>query len=130
MATQRMKQVQVTWVKSLSVTVFAPEDMSDEDIERLAQRTADTIDREWFPPDEWETVLTSVSTVEVSDTERTVETKRNKFGYPCLVVRGRFDNEEACAVSDDRKKMVNMTDAKWWMHLSDEGEPAPEERRA
>lgn len=127
MATQRMKQVQVTWEKTVTVTVFAPEDMSDEDIERLAQRTADSIDREWTPPD-WETVLTSVSTVEVSDTERTVETKRNKFGYPCLVVRGRFSNEEACAVSDDRKKMVNMTDAKWWMHLADE--PAPEERRA
>ena len=119
MGTQRMKQVRVTWEKSLTVTVFAPEDMSDEDIERLARRTSDTLDREWNPP-EWETNLDSVSTVEVPDEERNVEVKRNKYGYPCLVTRGRFNTEEACAVSDDRKKVVTPADAKWWMHLSDE----------
>jgi hypothetical protein len=129
MATQRMKQVQVTWIKTVTATVFAPEDMSEYDIDRLAHRTADSIDKEWFPPDDWDTKLAPVSTIEVPDTERTVETKRNKFGYPCLLVRGRFDNKEACAVSDDRKKIVNMTDAKWWMHLSDEVEPTPEEKR-
>lgn len=119
MGTQRMKQVQVTWERTMTVTVFAPEDMSDEDIERLARRTSDILDREWSTPD-WGTVVDSVSTVEVPDEERTVEVKRNKYGYPCLVTRGRFNTEEACAVSDDRKKVVAPADAKWWMHLSDE----------
>jgi hypothetical protein len=132
MGTQRMKQIRVTWEKSMAVTVFAPEDMSDEDIERLAQRTAYSLDREWNPPD-WETNVGSVNTVEVSDEERTVEVKRNQYGYPCLVARGRFTPDTACAVSDDRQQLVNPTDAKWWMHLSDESTPAknsPVEKRA
>jgi hypothetical protein len=123
MGTQHMKQVWATWKKSMPVTIFAPEDMSDEDIERLARRTSDTLDREWHLP-EWETHLDSVKTVEVPDEERTVETQRNQYGYPCLVARGRFNTEEACAVSDDREEVVNPTDAKWWMHLSDENTPS------
>lgn len=120
MTTQRMKQVQVTWEKSMTVTVFAPEDMSDGDIERLARRTSGSLDREWNPP-EWGTTLDSVSTVEVPAEERTVEVKRNKYGFPCVVARGRFNTPggKECVVSDDRKNLVTPADARWWMHLSD-----------
>jgi hypothetical protein len=116
-----MKQVQATWKKSMTVTFFAPEDMSDEDIANLAQHASDAIDRGFNPP-EWQTSVDSVSTVEVPDEERTVEVARNKYGFPSVVARGRFNAPDRTVevVSDDRMGLVPPAFAKWWALLGDE----------
>ena len=65
----KMKMVMVTWERSVDVLVYAPVDMADEDIRNAAIDTAETIDRDAWDVEDWQTIVGRSREIEVPDTE-------------------------------------------------------------
>jgi hypothetical protein len=86
----KARQAEIVWTKQIKVTVYAPEDMSAEDLRRLARHVSIDGLRDWDEPS-WSTLVGVVRDVE----------------YPVL--------SDAVVVSDTRDDFVCAEDATWWM---------------
>lgn len=117
----KMKMVMVTWERSVDVLVYAPVDMADEDIRNAAIDTAETIDREAWDVDDWQTIVGRTREVEVPDAECAVELAAP--GRWVRVVEGsRLRNHGVMVLNDARDELVNPEDATWWVAPLAEGE--------
>lgn len=116
-----MKKVTVTWERSMTVDVYAPVDMADEDIRIAATETADTIDREAWDVEDWQTIVGRPREVEVPDAECALVPAAP--GRWVRVVEGsRLRGHGVMVVNDDRAEIVNPEDATWWVAPLAEGE--------
>lgn len=117
----KMKMVMVTWERSVDVLVYAPVDMADEDIRNAAIDTAETIDREAWDVDDWQTIVGRTREVEVPDAECAVVPAAP--GRWVRVVEGsRLRNHGVMVLNDARDELVNPEDATWWVAPLAEGE--------
>ena len=112
----KMKQVSVTWEKTVEATVFVPEDMDERAIRHLMEDTAYNIDSEGWDV-EWVTFVTTPEVVEVPDAEcALVEvTSSTGFKYHTPVETGRFSEDTVLVADDAREAVVNPVDATWWL---------------
>jgi hypothetical protein len=110
----KMKKVSVTWERSVTVPVYAPVDMADEDIRNAATDTADTIDREAWDVADWQTSVGHTREVEVPDAECAMELAAP--GRWLRVAEGsRLRGEGVMVMDDTRAEIVNPEDAMWWL---------------
>lgn len=111
-----MKQVSVTWEKTVEATVFVPEDMDERAIRHLMEDTAYNIDSEGWDV-EWVTFVTTPEVVEVPDAEcALVEvTSSTGFKYHTPVDSSRFSEDTVMVADDAREAVVNPVDATWWL---------------
>lgn len=106
----KMKQIYVEFEKKIEVTLWAPEDMTTEDIAKLVQDVADDGLRDWDDP-AWETYVGQIRVEDVSD-ETLKLGEPNKYGFrKCLSDELRT----GLVVSDERDDMVQPEDATWWV---------------
>lgn len=112
----KMKQVSVTWEKTVEATIFVPEDMDERSIRRLVEDTAYNIDSEGWDV-EWVTFATTPEVVEVPDAEcALVEvTSSTGFKYHAPVDSSRFSDDNVMVADDARETVVNPVDATWWI---------------
>jgi hypothetical protein len=118
----KMKQVSVTWEKTVEATVFVPEDMDERTLRRVLNDAAYTIDSEGWNV-EWVALSTTPETVEVPDAECVlVEVASARgFKYHTPVVGSRFSDDAVLVVDDARESIVNPEDATWWLAPSPKG---------
>lgn len=112
----KMKKVNISYTKEVEVTVYAPEDMDDDAIERIAEEQAHRIDTDGWEC-EWETYLhVQKYAVTLPEEERVLTERETPLGYTVLsvVANGIFDRDDALVVSDDGDMLVQPEDAKWW----------------
>jgi hypothetical protein len=111
-----MKQVSVTWEKTVEATVFVPEDMDERTLRRVLNDAAYTIDSEGWDV-EWVAFSTTPETVEVPDAECVlVEVTSSKgFAYHTPIETSRFSDDTVMVVDDARETVVNPVDATWWI---------------
>lgn len=106
----KMKRVFVTFEQTMTVTVYAPADMADAEIEEVAHDLAADGLSGWDAP-EWEASLGGVKEVVLPD-ETLKCGPTNAYGYRrCLVPQFSGD---VVVVNDDRTDFVAPEDASWW----------------
>jgi hypothetical protein len=108
----RMKKLSVTFERTISITVYAPEDMADAEIEDVAHDLAADGLRDW-DPDDWEAQVSASKEVTIPDDVLRCSPP-NAYGYRrCLVPQ--FNADQVVVVNDDRTDFVAPEDAQWWV---------------
>lgn len=113
----KMKQVYIEFEKKIEVTAYVPEDMTKEDIAKLAQDVAWDGLRDWDDPD-WEVYVGQILVEDIAD-ETLKLGEPNKYGYrKCLSPA----LSTGLVVNDSRDDLVQPEDATWWTkHQEEEG---------
>jgi hypothetical protein len=107
----KMKRMFVTFEKSMTVTLYAPPDMGDAEIEELAHDLAANGLRGWDDP-AWDASVSPSKDITIPDADLKCG-PTNAYGYRrCLVPQFQGD---CVVVNDDRTDMVAPEDAQWWV---------------
>jgi len=111
-----MKRVNVTWEKTVQVTLYVPTDMDKHELLAIAEETADSIDRDGWDA-EWETHISRSEDMDLPDAECRFVEKQNRYGHTFrTVVEGsRLASGDVMVLSDERDELVNPEDATWWV---------------
>jgi hypothetical protein len=103
-----MRRFTVTFTREMDVSLLAPEDATEEEIQKIA----DGIDLDDWDPPEWEASVSGGRKVEVPDSECGLGAP-NKYGHRAAVdgALAKID----VVLSDERDDLVCATDASWWV---------------
>jgi hypothetical protein len=112
----KMKRASVEFTKTIDVTVYVPESMTQAEINRIAEDLAFEDMNGWDDPP-WEAFVGRLQTVDVPDADCVLETRPARFGSGTVTRPVRdttFDNENVVVVNDDHTDFVSPIDATWW----------------
>jgi hypothetical protein len=110
---KKMIQTTVTFDRTLSVRVYAPEGTTPEQLREVAARIADDGLDGW-DPDPWVAFVGYCETVEVADKELALGPP-NQYNFRSVVDGSRLKGESTLVLSDDREDIVCPEDARWWL---------------
>lgn len=106
----KMQRTCVRFEKAVEVELVVPEEMTEDEVERLAETVAARGLHGWDDP-EWEATVGRLTTIEVPDGDLKLGPP-NRWDYrACLsptLNQGLVSN-------DTRDDMVNPEDATWWV---------------
>jgi len=109
----KMIRTTVTFDRTLSVVVYAPEGTTPEQLKEIGAQIADDGLDGW-DPDPWEAFVGPCETVEVPVRERTLRAP-NQYGFQRVVEGSRLGRDETLVLSDAGDDLVCAEDARWWM---------------
>ena len=108
----KMKRLSVTFERTLSVVVYAPENMSAEEVEEIAHDLAADGLRDW-DADEWQASVGPAKEITIPDADLR-QGPPNAYGYRrCLAPQ--LSGDSVVVVNDDRTDFVAPEDARWWV---------------
>ena len=109
----KMIRTPVTFDRTVSVQVYAPEGTTPEQLREIAERIADDGLDGW-DPDPWEASVGPSEPVEVLASERTLRPP-NQYGFQRVVEGSRLGRDETLVLSDAGDDLVCAEDARWWV---------------
>ena len=109
----KTRRVRVSFEKTIEITLYAPADMSLDQIEELARDEAASGLRGWDEPD-WEVFVGRGEDIDIPDSE-CAKGPPNKYGFRNIIEGSRLRAEDVLTVSDNREAIVAPEDATWWM---------------
>ena len=111
----KMKKFNITFERSLDVTIIAPEDATEAEIRTIADRLADNeYEMNQWDADPWQAHVGRPVEFEVSDADRTLEPHTNSYGYKRRLLPKHSPLAQIdMALSDERDDLVNIYDATW-----------------
>lgn len=113
----KVKRVHISFVRAFDVSVFVPEDATDEQIQAATNKAIGSLEHAWDLSDsEWKATVLSQRLEEIPDAECAAE---DDSGI-CVPVEGLFRGVEA-VLSDERDDLVSVGDATWWIVGKEEG---------
>jgi hypothetical protein len=112
-----MKKVRVTFEKVIELVVYAPADMDDATIEKVAKLQSERLDYESWDAGQWDTTVHIYRhPATLPESERALVKRTSPIGYEieAIPAGGVFDAEEAMVINDEKDALVNPEDATWW----------------
>lgn len=109
----KMIRTTVTFDRTVSVQVYAPEGTTPKQLREIAERIADDGLDGW-DPDPWEASVGPSEPVEVLASERTLRPP-NQYGFQRVVEGSRLGRDETLVLSDAGDDLVCAEDARWWV---------------
>lgn len=109
----KMIQTTVTFDRTVSVRVFAPEGTTPAQLRWIADRIAQEGLDGW-DPDPWVAFVGHRETVEVADEELALG-RPNQYNFRSVVDGSRLKREDTLVVNDDETDLVCPEDATWWI---------------
>ena len=109
----KLQRTTITFERTMTVVVYAPEDMSESVLQTIANDTARSDMRGWDPPD-WEVCMGPSTLVEVPASERQLG-EPNRYGFRLIASGSRLGREDTTVVNDAHDAFVCVEDATWWI---------------
>ena len=108
----KTRRVRVSFEKTIDITLYAPESMSLDQIEELAEEAARGGLRDWDEP-EWFSSVFGMEVIEIPDGELR-RGEPNKYGFKPIIEGSRLRREDVLVVNDEQDDIVSPEDASWW----------------
>lgn len=109
----KMIRTTVTFDRTVSVVVYAPEGTTPEQLKEIGERLAEDGLDGWDPPP-WVSFVGHCEAVEVPVRERTLRPP-NQYGFQRVVEGSRLGRDETLVLSDAGDDLVCAEDARWWV---------------
>lgn len=106
----KMKKTSVTFQKEIVITLFVPEGMDDDEIQKIVDEVAQDGLRAWDDP-AWEGWASKPVEITIPD-EELKATKPNQYGYQRCLSKTL---QQGLVVNDDSTDIVCPEDATWWV---------------